>query len=184
MPKLENPKHEEFALHLARGMKQGKAYELAGYQKNPSAASKLAAMIVIEDRVVELREELHAEAEKALILPDGEVVQSLTEMGLTLPWVAAQYKAVYKKAMDVMLLPAANTALQNIQKMIEAESAGKKGKEEDTGPKINMSDMLSVLDKVGDIIKASKDTPAIPGDDARVINEDMLNALVPVEVGQ
>jgi phage terminase small subunit len=56
MPALKNPKHEKYAELLAKGIGQGEAYEMVGYQKNDSHASRLARTGKIEARVAELRE--------------------------------------------------------------------------------------------------------------------------------
>ena len=56
MAVLANPKHERFAQELARGRTQIEAYEQAGYQPNPSAASRLSDDVKICERVAEIQE--------------------------------------------------------------------------------------------------------------------------------
>lgn len=171
MPKLENPKHEEFALHLARGMKQGNAYIMAGYTENKGAASRLANSPPIMARVEELKLEIAQRVHTAMTVVSEENWQSLADMGLTMEWVALQYKEIYEAAMKMGQLPAANTAVANIQKLIELERNARPDDDKQQESKINVSDMLKVLDKFGDIVK---NAPALPQDDlgetARVVS--------------
>lgn len=155
MPVLENPKHEQFALLMARGVKQGQAYLQAGYAENKGAASRLAASPIIQDRVEELRKEIARKITTAMTVPSEQHWQSLADMGLTMEWVALQFKEIYEAAMIQGQLPAANTAVANIQKLIEIERSAKPDPEKDNAPKININDMFAVLDKVADIVKAS-----------------------------
>lgn len=156
MPALENPKHEEFAMHLARGVKQGIAYQRAGYAENKGAASRLAASPVIQDRVTELKKELMERVDRALAIPTNENFQSLKEMGLTLEWVAEQFKNVYTQALAAGSFAPANGALEQIKKMIEYERNSGKEAETADAPKFNMKEMLTVLDKMADVIQVAK----------------------------
>jgi hypothetical protein len=174
MPKLENPKHEEFALHLARGVKQGEAYKLAGYAENKGAASHLARSPVVQERVEELRREISQKIQNAMTIQSEENWASLAEMGLTMEWVAKQYQLIYSQALEAGAFPAANTAVQNIQKLIEMERNAAPEDQQRNDSRINMSDMLSVLEKVGDIVKHSH-LPApdpVESSDLVVINAD------------
>lgn len=168
MPQLDNPKHEEFALLLARGVKQGEAYRIAGYQENKGAASRLATTPRVQDRVEELKKEITVKVQTAMTTVTEENWQSLADMGLTMEWVALQYKEIYEGSMTANNFGAANTAIQNIQKLVEMERNSKDGKDDDTSTKIDMKDMLSVLDKVGDIVKAA--TPAKEEEAPRLID--------------
>lgn len=162
MPALENPKHEEFALQLARGVKQGVAYQRAGYAENKGAASRLAASPVIQDRVAELKKELMEKVNTALAIPTNENMQSLKDLGLTLEWVALQFKVVYEQAVTAGAFAPANGALENIKKMIEYERNQKPDDTAADAPKFNMKEMLTVLDKVGDVLAAAKKGEAEP----------------------
>lgn len=66
MAVLANPKHERFAQELAKGKTQIEAYENAGYQPNPSAASRLADDVKICERVAEIQERAAIRAEVTL----------------------------------------------------------------------------------------------------------------------
>lgn len=58
MPMLRNPRHEAFAVFLAKGYSQIKAYCAAGYKRDPAHASTLAGKANVKARVAELREEV------------------------------------------------------------------------------------------------------------------------------
>ena len=66
MAVLANPKHERFAQELAKGKTQIEAYENAGYQPNPSAASRLADDVKICERVAAIQERAAIRAEVTL----------------------------------------------------------------------------------------------------------------------
>lgn len=152
MPAHRNPKMEAFANNLARGMKQGIAYEKAGYARNAGAASRQSKDPAIVDRVAEIKGELDQKVHKMMTLPtDLEVLESLAEMGITLSWCAVQYQLIYEHAIRLGSLPAANTAIQNIQKLVEMEGGGKKIDEEHVEGRLNVSEVLQLLDKMGDI---------------------------------
>lgn len=145
MAKLENPKHEAFAYHLAKGEKQAKAYVLAGYNDNASAASRLAASPIINSRVIELKKEISKRITEAMDRPNEETFGSLAEMGLTMEWVANSFKDIYTMALADGQYAAANSAVSNIQKLIEIE---KDGTTEDEGEKeqlVNIKDVTAML---------------------------------------
>lgn len=156
MAKLGNPKHEEYALLLAKGVKQGQAYVKAGYTKNDGAASRLAKDPKIQDRVVELKNEVAVKIQEAIDAPTPDKWKTLKDMGIDMQWCAQQYKMIYEEAMQLGALPAANSAVQNIQKIVELQDRGDK---EDTAPgenRIDINTLGGVLDKVANIISESK----------------------------
>lgn len=157
--KLDNPKHEEFALLLARGVKQGQAYIKAGYAENKGAASRLAQSPVIQERVAELKTELMDRVNAVIAVNTKDNVESLREMGLTMEWVAEQFKNIYTSSLQAGAFSAANTAVENIKKLIEMERNAKNEDTPSDTPTVNMQGMLDVLDKVADIITAAKDSP-------------------------
>jgi hypothetical protein len=55
MAPLRNTKHERFAQGLAEGRSADEAYEVAGYERNRSHASRLVAKGSIRGRVAELQ---------------------------------------------------------------------------------------------------------------------------------
>lgn len=63
MAALSNPRHERFAQELAKGKSQIEAYEAAGYQPNPSAASRLATDVKVCERVAEIAERVATRTE-------------------------------------------------------------------------------------------------------------------------
>lgn len=154
MAALENPKHEEFALLLARGVKQGEAYMKAGYSENKGAASRLAGSPKMEDRVEELKTEMSRKITTAMSTHATEDWESLAEMGLTMEWVAAQYKEVYEGSMVAGSFASANSAIQNIQKLIEIEQNGKSGDDEGAEASVSVKDTLALLQGFKDIMSA------------------------------
>lgn len=154
MPSLDNPKHEAFALHLAKGMKQVEAYTHAGYSPNPSAASRLAASPIIVDRVDELKKEIREVMRTSVAYPSAENAESFREMGLTVEWVAEQYREIYEQSLSSGSFAAANAAVQNIQKMIENDkNAGGDDETTKVEPiKINdVTDMLVALKALSEV---------------------------------
>lgn len=156
MPILENPKHETFAYHLSRGMAQKKAYVQAGYEANDSSASRLAASPQIQSRITELKEDVHQKINRAMAEPNEENFQSLADMGLTMEWCAAQYKKIYTEAMDQKNLAPANTAIANIQKLVEINGAGTGVVEQDTESLIKVSEVTGMLDSLKGVIEATQ----------------------------
>lgn len=188
MPILSNPKHERFAHELAKGMNQTAAYTNAGYAPNAGAASRMAASPKIVDRVSEIKHEIARKMEKALTNPDDPVaVVALHEMGLTLDWCAKAYQDIYDRALDTNQLSAANTAVANIQKIIEIESSRKKsGPDDDAGgDRIKVSDALALIREMRGIAVAEtrrdlKDvTPAQQQKEREGFAEDEDTLLLP-----
>ncbi|WNL50799.1 terminase small subunit [Ruegeria phage RpAliso] len=159
MPSLENPKHEEFCLLIARGVKQGEAYKRAGYAENKGAASRLAASPQIQDRIEEIRKEIDQKIQTAMTVPSEQNWQSLADMGLTYEWVAEQYKTIYSQSLAAGAFAAANSAVQSIQKMIEMERNGKASDEAETKQDINITAIGNILDKVANLVDAAKTSP-------------------------
>lgn len=156
MPRLENPKHEEFCFLLAKGVKQGEAYKRAGYAENKGAASRLAGSPYIQERVDELRKELMEKVHTALAVPTGENARNLEELGLTMDWVATQFRMIYEQSLQAGAFSAANSAVESIRKLIEAEKHVKAADDPADAPKFNMTDMMNVLDKVAGVVAATK----------------------------
>lgn len=152
MPKLDNPKHDEFARLLAQGVKQGEAYIKAGYSENKGAASRLAASPKIQDRVEEYKKEIAQKVQTAMTVVSEENWQSLADMGLTMEWVAQQFKTIYEESLTAGSFSAANTAVQNIQKLIELEKNGKSDEEKATEEKYSVRDTLALLKGMKDIM--------------------------------
>ena len=79
MGPLRNNRHEKFALALTQGRSAVTAYVEAGYQRNRSHASRLAANASIQERVQELQA---ATAEK-VIITKAEILQELKRIGFS-----------------------------------------------------------------------------------------------------
>ena len=182
MAKLEHPKHEAFAYGLAKGLKQAKAYALAGYEPNASSASRLARSQKLQDRVAVLRLDMQQRIDTAMEVPSEENFQSLKEMGLSMEWCATQFKLIYEEAVHDRQFPAALTAVSNIQKMIEIEGAGKNEEALDDESKIKVSEAANLLDKLTEAIKAARGPNDIrdPADVATDItpNDDVSPAAI------
>ena len=148
MPVMSNPKHERFCQELAKGVRQGEAYLNAGYAPNAGAASRLAQSPKVVDRVSEIKHEIARRMEKALADPEApENIASLAEMGLTLDWCARAYQDIYERALDTNQLSAANTAVANVQKIVEMAEKRKNGENTDDNgaDRIKVSDALAML---------------------------------------
>lgn len=151
MPALENPKHEAYAQLLSRGIPQRKAYVQAGYTDNKGAASRIANHPKVIDRVAEIKGE-HERGIREIVRHSNieDATRSLEEMGLTLAWCAEQFKSIYEEALKTNVLPAANTAVQNIQKLIELER--QETKQDDDAPgreKISVDSMVLLAETLG-----------------------------------
>jgi hypothetical protein len=156
MPKLENPKHDEFARLLAQGIKQGEAYMKAGYSENKGAASRLAGSPRIQDRVEEHRTDIAQKVNTAMTIVSEENWQSLADMGLTVEWVAEQYKIIYAQSLTAGSFSAANAAVQNIQKLVEMERSGAGDVEESKDDRISVKSTLELLSGMRDMMDAAK----------------------------
>lgn len=161
MAKLDNPKHEAFAGHLARGLSQSRAYVQAGYNKNIAGASRLANSPAVIARVDELKKEVAQKIQVAMHEPSEENFQSLADMGLDMSWVARAFKKIYEDSLASGQFAPANTAVSNIQKLIELEGKAKGDGDESGTPKIEIDRVTAMLGKVADIVKAAKDSPEI-----------------------
>lgn len=161
MPLLENPKHEAFALSLARGLKQAEAYAQAGYTPNPPAASRLANSPAVKSRVEELKKEVHQRIVKAMDSPNEQNFESLAEMGLTMEWVAEQYKTIYQGSMEAGQFPAANTAVKSIQTLIEIENNGKSSDDVIAENKVDLDKVTDMLTAMKGVLEAAKEEETI-----------------------
>ena len=180
MPILENAKHEAFANHLARGLKQAEAYAQAGYTPNPPAASRLAKSVAIKTRVEELKAEIHQKIQVAMTTPNEETFGTLKEMGLTMDWVANAYKNIYEESVAAGQYAPANAAVKNIQTLIEIENNGKTEDDVQDKPKVELSEVTAMLKEMRGIINATKDQDVVemvdvtPPDEPPVVNPPKL----------
>ncbi len=156
MALLENPKHETYAYHLSRGMAQKKAYVQAGYEANDSSASRLAASPDVQARVIELKDDMHQRINRAMTVPNEENFQSLADMGLTLEWCAQSFKDIYTQALTDGQLGAANTAVSNIQKIVDISGAGTGEADKNPESLIKVSEVSGMLGNLAEVIKAAR----------------------------
>lgn len=157
MAKLDNPKHEAFAGHLARGLSQTKAYTQAGYNPNPAGASKLANSPAVIARVEELKTEIAIKINAAMDEPNEDTFGELAASGLTMDWIAQRFKTLSLEAQQAGQFSAAIKATENLQKIVELKGRGNgSAEEEDTSPKISLKDMTKLIQAQTDLIKAHK----------------------------
>jgi hypothetical protein len=84
MAPLRNTKHERFAQGLAEGKSADEAYEVAGYKRNRSHASRLVAKGNIKGRVAELQDAAATETlitMESLISEAANIQRLATEAG-------------------------------------------------------------------------------------------------------
>jgi hypothetical protein len=92
MSPLRNAKHERFARELAEGKSMSEAYEMAGYKRNRSHASRLVANGNIRGRVVELQDAAATETQvtiESLIKEAANIQQLATKAGQLSAAIAA-----------------------------------------------------------------------------------------------
>lgn len=92
MPVLSDPRHERFAQNLAGGMKQGEAYEKAGYKPDGGAASRLSNNVNVSQRVAEIL----TAREKFIQDVSAKAVE---KAGLTKAWVLDTLRQNIDRAM-------------------------------------------------------------------------------------
>lgn len=92
MPILSDPRHERFAQNLAAGMKQGEAYEKAGFKANRGNAARLNADENIRTRVAEILRG------RETFLQDVSKV-AVEKTGLTKAWVLDRLRENADRAM-------------------------------------------------------------------------------------
>jgi hypothetical protein len=92
MAPLCNTKHERFARELAEGKSMSEAYEMVGYKRNRSHASRLVANGNIKGRVSELQDAAATETQvtiESLISEAAEIQQLATKAGQLSAAIAA-----------------------------------------------------------------------------------------------
>lgn len=164
MAELENHRHEKFCQLRARGVKQGDSYIQAGFVKNPGAASRLASSKVIVARIQEIEEGVRKSiSTEVSTLGDIETaIETLADMGIDMPWIAHSYQKIYKEALQAGSFAAANSAVSNLQKMVEIEQNGAPEIIVADDDKISVKDTLQMLNVMADMVKtgqAANDDP-------------------------
>ena len=102
MPVLENPRHEIFAQHIAKGSSQREAYRAAGYSAKTDAAVDTSASRLLSDVEVKARiAELQGKMARKLEVTIESLVAELEEarlLGLAVEQPAAMVAATMGKA--------------------------------------------------------------------------------------
>ena len=93
-----------------------------------------------------------------MTLPSAQDSGSLAEMGLTMTWVTEQFQNVYDKALKAGNFSAANSSIQNLQRILEAEQLEQGDAAVEVGAdKISVKDTLALLSDMKDLFA---DAPA------------------------
>ncbi|KIC48384.1 hypothetical protein RA29_11440 [Tateyamaria sp. ANG-S1] len=133
-------------------MKQVEAYGAAGYRQSASGASRMANEPEIRARVEELRQERWM-AREGIDVNDPR----------SIPWLGQAYVELFQAARKARKFGEAVKALENITKLIHFEErVNQTAASKPVAPsdKINLEDMLGVIDRVCDIASAANDNAA------------------------
>lgn len=162
MPCLDNPKHEAFAGHLARGLSQSKAYTQAGYNPNPAGSSRLANSPAVIARVEELKDEIASKINQAMQVTDEETFGALADLGITMEYIARRYKELSIAAEAAGQFAPAINAVDKLEKLLDI--SGRAGSDDENSlnaPKIAISQVNEMLGNVTEMLKAAKDSPEL-----------------------
>lgn len=160
-----------FCENVARGMLIGKAYAATGYKPNPAQATNLAK------RYAEYIESLRPQF--AVVVPEAPEAPPPVDAddwrgqtGINLKWVAEKHVELIAAAMQIKDLKQAHASIEALRKMVlDAEEAEKREPKPESA-KIDVTAVLSILDRVGDTIRAAKGTAeTVPGDGAKLIDD-------------
>ena len=117
MPLLKNPKHEIFAQERVRGATQGAAAVAAGYSERTArtTGSKIEKSQTVRARI----EELRAQADrKRAVQAKRQSEDIIDALAMDKAWVLDHLQKVFRKAMDIGQLAAANRSLELMGKEI------------------------------------------------------------------
>ena len=112
MPVINNPKQEAFCQGIANGLLQSDAYEAAGYQRSPSAASQLASQAFIQARI----QELIAEKQGRVIAEQDDIENVPSEINRD--WLLRTLMKNVKIAQTAQQIAPANKAIEMIAELI------------------------------------------------------------------
>ncbi|WP_417676741.1 hypothetical protein [Pseudodonghicola sp.] len=165
MAPLANPQHEEFARLLATGMKQGTAYEKAGYAAgSKSAASRLANSPEVVARVEHHKRQIARDVRRVMEANnDLEAWGDLARQGINLMWIADSYVTIYRRALEAQRFGDAVRAVENIVRLIQLEQNAQDA-QETGGDKIAIKDTLALLGGLKDALRGA---PALAPDHQR-----------------
>lgn len=157
-----------FCENVARGMLLHRAYTAAGYRPNPAQATRLARRYAdyIETLRPTVTEAPTEPPPPALIGGDWRA-----QTGISMKWVAERHVQLIESALKMRDFKMAHASIEALRKMVvEAEEADEQPQPE--AQKIDVSAVLSILDRVGDTIRAAKSEPEpLPGDAARLVED-------------
>lgn len=147
MPKLQNERHELYALHRAKGMSPAKAQIAAGYASGSSTSSGLEKEAEIQRRIEELLVEIadRRAATRAAAEEAGRIVGEMT--GTSKAWVIEQLAKNAKNAADDGDYGSSNSALRMIGDefgMFKGASAGEDN-DPNAPPVMDLSRMEALL---------------------------------------
>lgn len=185
MPALPNPKNELFAQNLALGKKQVDAYELAGYPRHRSNASKLARTERIRARVAEIiGERAEAEArrvEDQRVAEEQATKRAAEKLALDREWVLRRLQVnvelslrggVVKGTDQVDRVTERNPAAANAALRLIGQELGMFREQPEEAPpapavQVNLSLLSEAqLAALDEILKASEEA-GLPGHDDR-----------------
>lgn len=154
MPLLANTKHEAYCNHVANGLSQTSAYEAAGYQRSPTAASQLSARPEIQQRIAELT------AEKQGIIQElSDDIDNLPSE-LSRDWLVKTLMKNVQIAQKAEQIAPANKAVEMLAELIGlsikkpgavAAKTDEPGND-DVKPAIDMDRMANGIGKLGEIL--------------------------------
>lgn len=156
MPQLSNPKQEAFCVNMANGMRQGDAYECAGYSRSPSGASQLASNPHIAQRLQELISE-----KQDLATAEGDDFENLPSE-LNRDWLIKTLMKNVTIAQKAQQIAPANKAVEMLAEII-GFSIKKGAANKDTGtsdsggetePGIDMNRMADNIGRLSEILDA------------------------------
>lgn len=147
MAKLGNARHEKFAQLVANGGKKGESYINCGYKPThaKSHASHLAARPDVKARIEELKAKASAD-----FMRGG---QSLESLGVTIPWMAAQYEAIRRQCIEAGDHKTALACVKSVESLIALEESLSDDKTKTQ--KVDKIDITALSAKLGSILDAA-----------------------------
>jgi len=144
MAKLGNARHEQYAQLIAKGGKQMESYVACGYKPDnaKSHASHLRRRPDVAARIEELQAKAFAE-----FTHDGPSMESL---GITIPWLAAQYDVIRRLCMEAGDLKTATACVKNIDSLIKLE--GSRSEDKTERQKVGKIDITALSAKLANIL--------------------------------
>jgi phage terminase small subunit len=151
MPVLDNPRHEIFARHIAKGSSQREAYASAGYEGDERSMDANAARLIADDRVALRVQEIQRNAAKRAEITIERTLLELAKIGYADIRKAAKWgSALSVKNDDGEQVVVTDVAVLNSDEIDDDTAVAiaevSRTKE---GIKIKMHDKLGALEKIG-----------------------------------